>query len=268
MIRRIPRRLPLSSIFLLIPVCSLQAQLVVKLSPETAAEFDRYAKNVELQLDQRWQGGKSFLALDDNPTEKARVLGGDIFITPMSGDHPVTIKDGLIHDWLGGVFIPHSEIQRVVAILEDFDRHKDIYPEVTRSKIIERKGPTVTGSWRLEQKGFVPVILDVTEEATYKEDAPGRWQGLAYARKIVETDTTFFLRGRKFPVDEGHGYLWRLNSYWSLEAVHGGVLAECRTLSLSRDIPAGLNWAVAPYVEKQPRMSLASTLSNTRKAAE
>lgn len=259
----------MSGALLLVSVCSLQAQLVVKLSPQTVAEFERYTNKVEAQLNECWNGGKSFLVLDDNPSEKKKVLAGELFIKSMSGDHPVAVTSGLIHDWLGAVFIPHATPEHVVSILEDFNRHKDIYPEVTQSKTLESNGSTVTGYWRLEQKsGIVPIILDVTEEATYKQVSPEKWKGLTYAKKIIETDTGLFSRGKKFPLGEGHGYLWRLYGYWSLEAAQGGTLAECRTLSLSRDIPQGLNWAVAPYVEKQPRISLASLLTNTRRAAE
>ena len=33
------------------------------------------------------------------------------------------------------------------------------------------------------------------------------------------------------------GYLWRLNAYWRYEAVPGGVLIECESVSLSRAVP-------------------------------
>jgi hypothetical protein len=59
-----------------------------------------------------------------------------------------------------------------------------------------------------------------------------------------------------------------LYSYWTLEEVQGGVVAECRTLSLSRDIPQSLAWAIAPYVEKTPRDSLVSILNSTRATLE
>lgn len=263
------RSLLLAGALFFVSVCSLQAQLVVKLSPQTIAEFERYANKVESQLNERWSGSKNFLVLDDNPEEKKKVLAGELFIKSMSGDHPVAVTSGLIHDWLGAVFIPHVTPEHVVSILDDFNRHKDIYPEITQSKTLERNGSTVTGYWRLEQKsGIVPIILNVTEEATYKPVSQEKWKGLTYAKKIIETDTGLFSRGKKFPLGEGHGYLWRLYGYWSLQAAQGGTIAECRTLSLSRDIPQGLNWAVAPYVEKQPRTSLASLLTNTRKAAE
>ncbi len=254
-------------IFLFVFTQGMPAQLVTKLSPETLAAFEAYDKKVEAQLTARWHSGGQFLAIDSDEAEKKRVLGGEVSIHGMHEAGPVAIKDGLIHDWRGAVFIPQATAEHVVSILEDFDRHKDIYPEVKRSKTVRRNRSTITGHWRLEQGGLVPVKLDVTEEATYERASPGKWDGRTYARKIIETDTRLFSRGRKFPPDEGHGFLWRLYGYWSLEETDGGVLAECRTVSLSRDIPPGLNWAVGPYVEKQPRESLTSTLTNTRKAA-
>ena len=51
---------------------ALDAQLVVKLSPETLKEFDQYARNVETDLQARWKEQKSFLALNEKPAEKQR----------------------------------------------------------------------------------------------------------------------------------------------------------------------------------------------------
>jgi hypothetical protein len=247
---------------------ALKAQLVVHLSPETLKEFDRYAHTVETDLQARWNGQKPFLALDENAAEKQRVLAGEVYIQPMHGGQPVPIQEGLIHDWLGAIFIPRKSPEQVVKMLEDFDHHKDVYPAVAESHLIQRNGHQVTGYWQLRQKNVVPVILDVVEEAAYDQVAPGKWKGSARSREITETDTGLFSRGRKFPPGEGHGYLWRLYSYWTLASVQGGTLAECRTLSLSREIPPGLAWAVAPYVQKAPQESLTSTLKSTRAALE
>ncbi len=245
----------------------LEAQLVVKLSPETVAAFEAYAHKVERQLNERWEGKKNFLYIEDDQRNEQQVLSGELFIKQMNNAHPVEIKDGLIHDWFGAVYIPNATVENVVSILEDFDRHKDIYPAVSKSQTLQRDGNNVKGYWRLQQKGLVPVILDVEEDAHYTRLAPGKWKGQNYARNITEVDTGLFTRGRKFPLGEGHGYLWRLYGYWSLESMKGGVLAECRTLSLSRDIPQGLAWAVGPYVQKMPQDSLTSTLKETRNAA-
>lgn len=253
--------------FLAFGCTDLAAQLVVKLNATTLTAFEAYAGKVESSLNDRWSGKTHFLQLEDNQQEEALCLAGKLLIRQQGNGQPAQIPEGLIHDWLGAVYIPGVSIEDVLSVLEDFDKHRTIYPEVADSRTIQRAGHQVTGYWRLQQKGVVPVILDVEQQVRYEPAAPGKWKGHAYARKIVETDTTLFSRHRKFPQDEGHGYLWRLYSYWSLEARNGGVLAECRTLSLSRDIPTGLAWAVGPYVQKMPENSLTSTLEQTRKAS-
>ena len=60
--------------------------------------------------------------------------------------------------------------------------------------------------------------------------------------------------------DEEHGFLWRLNTYWSYEERDGGLYMQIESVSLTRSIPAGLGWAVGPFVESVPRESLEFTL--------
>lgn len=244
------------------------AQMVVKLDPETLTEFDQYAKGVEAEIGKRWEGKGNFISSEDSPSEKQKVMSGELLVRASSPDgKPKAITDGLVHDWVGTVFIPDTDPERVMAILRDFDHHKKIYPEIAESKTI-RSTPTETvGYWRVQQrKGMVPVVLDVEQHAYYKELAPGKWICRAYARKITEIDKGMFTREHRFPEGEGHGYMWRMYAYWSIEASNGGVLAECRMLSLSRSIPQAIAWAVGPYVQKAPQDSLTSTLKQTRDA--
>lgn len=245
----------------------LRAQFVVKLEPQTVADFERYVRGVEAEVNERWEGKKNFLSVEDNSQTESQVLAGQPFIRQMNGGRTVEVTHGLIHDWMGAIYIPNCNIERVLNILQDFDNHKNIYPQVADSGTVSQTADGVIGYWRLEQKGIVPVVLQVEQQAHYSQVAPGKWKGQSYARDIKEIDMSLFTRGRKFPLGQGHGYLWRLYSYWSLENKNGGVLAECRTLSLSRDVPQSLAWAIAPYVEKMPRDSLTSTLTETRRAA-
>jgi len=59
---------------------------------------------------------------------------------------------------------------------------------------------------------------------------------------------------------EEHGFLWRLNTYWSYEERDGGLYMQIESVSLTRSIPTGLGWAVGPFVESVPRDSLEFTL--------
>jgi hypothetical protein len=59
-----------------------------------------------------------------------------------------------------------------------------------------------------------------------------------------------------------------LNAYWLIEPRPGGVYLECRTISLSRNIPTGLGWIIRPMVSSLPRESLTATLEATVRAVK
>jgi hypothetical protein len=45
---------------------------------------------------------------------------------------------GLIHHWVGVIFIPGATLEQTLRIVEDYDHHADYYrPDVMRSKILE-----------------------------------------------------------------------------------------------------------------------------------
>ncbi|HZS56981.1 MAG TPA: hypothetical protein VFA65_21425 [Bryobacteraceae bacterium] len=244
------------------------AQFMTTLDPRTVEEFDAYAKHVEAQLQQRWDGKQAFFLLDENPSERAKVKQGELWIEPGNSANPVSVYQGLIHDWIGAAFIPNASMQKVLEILQDFNRHSQIYPNITQSRLIRRDGNEITGFWRLERRqGLVSVVLDVKQDAHWRQIAPGKWVCRAYANDISEIEHPGSHDEKKLPVGRSRGFLWRLYAYWSLEAVDGGVLAECRTLSLSRDIPPAVAWAIQPFVSSLPREALTATLRDTKAAA-
>jgi hypothetical protein len=57
-----------------------------------------------------------------------------------------------------------------------------------------------------------------------------------------------------------------LYSYWRFYEADGGVYVQCNAISLSRNVPTGLGWIVAPFIENIPRESLRFTLTATRRA--
>lgn len=243
-------------------------QIQTTLRPETAQRFLDYAKKVEAQLEARWDGKQPFESVEQSPADLKKVLAGELLIRPGSPQNPISIPNGLIHDWLGDVFIPNVSMEKVLAILQDFDRHQKIYPEIVRSTLLKRDGENFTGYWRLRQKNsLLPVALDVVQEAHYKQIGPGKWICRAYANDISEIDNPGSSKEKKQAPGKGQGLLWRMYAYWTLEVKNGGILAECRSLSLSRDIPFGLSWAIKPFIQSVPRESLESTLRNTRSAA-
>ena len=65
-------------------------------------------------------------------------------------------------------------------------------------------------------------------------------------RELAEAGTP---QEREKKVGSDSGFFWRLNAYWRYEAVNGGVLIECESVSLSRSIPTLLGRSSRGAVE-------------------
>jgi hypothetical protein len=58
-----------------------------------------------------------------------------------TGRAPVEVPNGLIHDWIGAAFIPGTSVEHTLALMQDYDNHKNIYVlEVITSKLISHHG--------------------------------------------------------------------------------------------------------------------------------
>ncbi len=89
---------------------------------------------------------------------------------------------------------------------------------------------------------------------------------ISHSTRITEIENAGALQEHVTSPKDNHGFLWRLNSYWRFYQADGGVYIQCNAISLTRDIPVGLGWLVAPFIEKVPRESLNFTLKATREA--
>jgi hypothetical protein len=256
----------LAIVIAFIYVIPCHAQLMTTLSPKANSAFEQYDAKVRIELQQRWQGQRSYIWLDEHPQERKSAHGGQSILHPMADDGSVSVPDGILCDWLGAMFVPGVKVDQVVLVLEDFNKHKEYYPEVMASRTIEHNGNTVRGHWRLRKKSAITVVLDADITARYSQDKPGDWHGESASASVSEIEDAGTAKEHKLPSGQGHGFLWRFTAYWTLEQAPDGVYAECRTLSLSRTVPMGLGWAVQPFIKNMPRESLLSTLQGTRKA--
>ena len=58
---------------------------------------------------------------------------------------PKEIPSGLIHDWIGAVFIASTTVDQVLPIMRDYGRYKDFYrPAVVASQACSRSKRTGT----------------------------------------------------------------------------------------------------------------------------
>lgn len=227
---------------------ALPAQLIIRQAPESDRAFDEYLKTAEAKFD--WRAHIPF----DKPGVAVVISGGP----KPAVDAPAAI----IHDWAGAVMVPGATVRKALTVLESYDDYKRVYaPQVTDSKVISHDGNRWRVYLKLHKPAIIPANLATEYDVEYRPLAEGRWAMLSRSTKVAELDG-----GRELPAGTGHGFLWRLNAYWTLEQRREGVYLECRSISMSRDIPPGLGWAIKPYVTTLPRESLRQTLEATARA--
>jgi hypothetical protein len=242
-----------------------QAAATIQLSEDTLLAFAEYIEKAEAAMERSLRDGP-FLWSDASVERARQVREGKILAEFWSGQHPIKVPDGLVHDWIAAVNIPGATLAQTLAMIQDYDNHKNIYkPEVIDSKLVRHRGNDFQIYLRLLKKKILTVVLDTDHDVHYSEVDAARWCCRSYTTRIAEVEDFGKPAERTLPPDAGYGFLWRLDSYWRFHERDGGMDAECRAISLSRDIPKGLGWIIEPIVGKLPRESLVNTLEATRR---
>ena len=245
-----------------------------ELRPETIAAFDRYIVANDLRFEREAQHGP-FLWVEGQPAEKREALyeqlrRGETIINRVPveiGGEALDVPDGIIHHWLGVVFIPGATLRQTLRLLQDYDNHAKYYaPDVNRSKLLEHKGNLFRCYLRFYKKKVFAVVLDTEHEAVYDTLSAVRAVSHSHTTRVNEVENFGQVDERLKPQGQDGGFLWKLNTYWRMEQKDGGVYLQCEGITLTRDIPLLVKPLIGPYVTSVPRESLLNTLGNTRKA--
>jgi len=246
------------------PAVALESEL----KPATAAAFDEYARQFEARHQTDLAAGAPFLWVD-TLAEGARKLDLEKLARGEVAMHQVArpdCPDGIIHHWMGTIFIPGVTLPQLLKLLQDYDRHATYYaPEVTASKLQARDGDTFQIFLRFRRKKVITVVLNTQHTVQYTTLSPTRAMSRSVSTRIAQAEDADKPDGPEKPVGNDGGYLWRINAYWRFEQKGGGVYVQCESISLSRSIPAVVKWFVQPIVDGITRESLAFTLMATRR---
>jgi hypothetical protein len=241
-------------------LCLIQMQLdSATLDPRSLAEFQKHMARADDEMRGRARPGAP--ARLGEPLEPA--------IAPWQKDNPLDVPKALIHDWLGAVFVPGARAEDGLAVLRDVPRYPEIYSgDILEARLLSSAGPRRRVQFRVVKKKIITVVLEMEYDVEDHIAAPGRAQMWSRSIRVAEVEDAGKPSEKLKPPDTGWGFLWRLNSYWHLEEREGGLLMECRAISLTRDVPAALAWIVKPMVTSLPREALAGTLVKTKAAVE
>lgn len=218
-----------------------------------------------------------FLFIDDLPPS-ARAQASDELrkgqvqvrqVNAKEEGHPIEVPHGLIHDWVGVIFIPHATLTQVLKVARDYDHYQDIYkPEIRASRVISHNGDHFQVHMQLFKKSVATVVMNADYDITYEPISAEREACRSISTHLAEIENFGQKNERELSPANGHGYLWRLNTYWRYEEKDGGVYVQLESIGLSRSIPTLLSWIVNPLLRSVPRNTLSTLLFATRKAVE
>lgn len=239
-----------------------------ELQPSTLMAWNAYLKAADSRMQERTANRAHFLWMDESRDRAARVRNGDVAVAPVTGRGTEGVSHGLIHDWIGAIFIPGATIDELLALVHDYDNYGRVYRPVVASS---RTLACTDGSQEFQMvwQGKA-LLIKATMQGRYQAhdvmlDARHGYS-VAEAVEVREIEDYGHTDERLLPPDTGNGFLWRIRSMVRFAERDGGVYVELEAIALTRDIPASLAWMVNPVVNRLSINSLTTTLRQTRDA--
>ena len=261
-------------VFLILPGLFGISALAADLKPETVAAFDRYIAVTEARMDNDVRLNQ-FLAIDRLPDSQRKeaydqLQRGEIYIEELhtrEDHHLIHIPSGLIHHWVGVMFIPKATLSEIDAVLNDYAHEADIYkPEIRWARVIERNGNESKICLQVYNKSIITVVLNEYSDVIETPIGSTRIQSASRSTRIAEVLDAGGPNERERTDGNDHGYIWRLNNYWRIEEKDGGVYVQNESITLTRTVPPLLAWLINPLTKSIPRDVLSHLLTNTRNA--
>src|SRR5215831_15194828 len=178
-----------ASLLVLAVACLVPARAIAAhLKPETIQAWNDFIEDADARNQKLVSSGGSFLRSDEISGQVARLRRGDIVVSPASSHVPVKVPSGLIHDWVGAIFIPGVTLDDVLTVVRSYDRYKDFYhPKVIDSKLISREGLSDRFSILLASKSTVAkTALDAEFQCSYIPLDDQRWYSITRSTRIQE----------------------------------------------------------------------------------
>lgn len=231
------------------------------------AGFTAYVAHVESRLSRQHGVQSGFLA-HVSPEDQVRLRKGELVIERVSeqgaGEPAPDLPGAMLHHWRGTAFAPGVKAADFEQLMKNFAAYPRVYsPQVLQTKVLASQGDHYQVLMRVRQKHVLTVVLDTTYDIRFGRLDAQHGYSLSRSTRIAEIDSAGTDHEHALPPDKEHGFLWRLNTYWSYEERDGGLYVQVETVSLTRSIPTGLGWVIGPFVESVPRESLEFTLRAT-----
>jgi hypothetical protein len=238
------------------------------LNSKTVEAWDAYVLAAKMRMENRANGQTPFLWVDEDQGRARQVRAGEILVEPADGDGPHSVPRGLIHDWIGAVFVPKARINEALGVLADYGRYKDFYkPMVAESRLLTQTPTHDKVTVLMVQKAYsVTAAVETDNDVDIARLDGHRAYSLSKSVRVQEIADYGQPSQHAIPEDHGPGYVWRTFTITRVEQRDDGVYVEIELMDLSRSIPLALRWLIQPLAEHLSRNILRTTMNETRDA--
>jgi hypothetical protein len=237
------------------------------------AAFERYVDAAEARM-QRDRAGGRLLWIDGLPADRRltierRLSRGAVVSQPLhaeSGGMPLAARDAVFLHAVAAVFLRGATVDATVQLLQDYDRHAEIFaPTIRRSRIVQRRGHTLVVAGQFAHKKIFTIVYNaeveagcesLTERQAECRSVATRGAMVADAGRPTEREKPFRGDPRK---------QWFLRTYYRIEERNGGSYVEHETLfvcpplspfarfftPLVRDVPAEISEKLLAELRRQ-----------------
>jgi hypothetical protein len=236
-----------------------------RLEPETIDGWNAYVAATERRRADERHDSRRFFATEFQggaAGDLAAALGGAPIARPAEDGAAVDVPSGLVHHWIGTVFVPGTTVDRVISSLRTDPPARS--EDVLQSAILSRSSDGLVVFLRLRRSRFVTVVYNTEHAVTLRRLTAGTAESWSRSLRIAEVADPGTPQEHELPVGADRGFLWRLNAYWRYRDVPGGVLAECESITLSRRVPYVLRLVAGPLIDGAARESMERTLAAFR----
>jgi len=234
-------------------------------TPEATLGFNSYVSVVELRLGQQHRSRDGFFTGAATAAQnEIRLRRGELIVEQITPSGGAALPGAMLHHWRGTAFAPGATAADFERLMKDFSAYPQRFsPQVIQARVVTQKDDRVQALMRVRQRHVITVVMDTVYDVTFGRLDEHHGYSISRSTRISEIGSPGTGGERVLGASEEHGFLWRLNTYWSYEERDGGLYMQIESVSLTRSIPRGLGWAVQPFVESVPRESLEFTLRST-----
>ena len=234
-------------------------------APAAVSAFNSYISALESRLAQQHQSQNGFLApITSAAQSEMRLRRGELIIEKLTPSSGVELPGAMLHHWRGTAFVPGASAADFERLMKDFNAYPQHFsPQVVQAKILTQQDDRLQAVMRVRQRHVIMVVMDTAYDITFGRLDAQHGYSISRSTQISEIGSPGTAAEHALSSTQEHGFLWRLNTYWSYEERDGGLYMQIESVSLTRSIPAALAWLIGPFVESVPRESLEFTLRST-----